>query len=172
MWRVPNTASSCSRNVCGDAISQFIILKFLWRVLLTRLLVLLTSFICYYCLISCRNWIYFSILLHYCYYYYCGNEPSGCVKCGEFDSLKTSWLLKKDFAAWIIIIIIIIIIIVYVQRFSWFSNSTGHWSSTSYLLFHTTLSNYTARVKCTASACEDWAVLICLVVFFYNTRCG
>jgi hypothetical protein len=49
-----------------------------------------------------------------------------------------------------IIIIIIIIIMVYVQRFSWFSSSMGHWSSTSYLLFYTTLSNYTACVKCTA----------------------
>ena len=31
----------------------------------------------------------------------CGNEPSGCVKCGEFlDQLQTSQLLKKDSAPW------------------------------------------------------------------------
>ena len=111
VWHVPNTAASCARNVCGDAVSQFRIFKLLRRVLLTRLLVLLNSFICHYCLISCRNWIYFSILLHYyCYYYYCGNEPSGCLKCGEFlDSLRTIWLLKKYSAPWRIIIIIIIV---------------------------------------------------------------
>ena len=27
----------------------------------------------------------------------CGNEPPGCIKCGEFlDYLKTCWFLKKD----------------------------------------------------------------------------
>jgi len=31
----------------------------------------------------------------------CGNEHSGSIKCGEFlDWLKTSYLLKKDSAAW------------------------------------------------------------------------
>ena len=31
----------------------------------------------------------------------CGNEPSGCIKCGEFlDQLQTSQLLKKDSAPW------------------------------------------------------------------------
>ena len=31
----------------------------------------------------------------------CDNEPWGSVKCGEFlDQLKTSQLLKKDFAPW------------------------------------------------------------------------
>ena len=30
----------------------------------------------------------------------CGNEPSGCIKCGEFlDQLKTCYL-KKDSAPW------------------------------------------------------------------------
>jgi len=31
----------------------------------------------------------------------CVNEPSGCIKCGEFlDYLQTGSLLKKDSAAW------------------------------------------------------------------------
>jgi hypothetical protein len=31
----------------------------------------------------------------------CGNEPSGSMRCGKFlDWLETSWLLKKDPAAW------------------------------------------------------------------------
>jgi len=31
----------------------------------------------------------------------CGNEPSGSIQFGEFlDKLQTSWLLKKDSAAW------------------------------------------------------------------------
>ena len=30
-----------------------------------------------------------------------GNEPSGCIKCGEFlDLLRTGYLLKKDSAPW------------------------------------------------------------------------
>ena len=33
--------------------------------------------------------------------YECDNEPSGCIKCGEFiDWLKTVWLLKKESAPW------------------------------------------------------------------------
>ena len=32
----------------------------------------------------------------------CSDEPSGFIKCGEFlEKLKTGWLFKKDFAAWI-----------------------------------------------------------------------
>ena len=28
----------------------------------------------------------------------CGNEPSGSIKYGEYDYLRTGWLLKKDSA--------------------------------------------------------------------------
>ena len=30
----------------------------------------------------------------------CGNEPSGSVKCGEFDQLQTGQFLKKNCAPW------------------------------------------------------------------------
>ena len=31
----------------------------------------------------------------------CNNDPSGSIICREFlDKLRTSWLLKKDSAAW------------------------------------------------------------------------